>query len=381
MTAWPEARLAAYRCADPLTPVTLAVEESLGCVLAAPLWSLVALPPFDTSAMDGWAVRGPGPWRVVGRVLAGHPAATGLDDGQAVEIATGAQVPAGTDGVLPYEAGVAVGDEVTGPAPQGRHVRRTGEESPARTALLDAGTVLTPVALGLAASVGHDELLVHAPPRVAALVTGDELLRSGLPGDGRIRDGVGPLLPGALAGCGARLAGVDHLGDDPTWLRKAIEEADADVVVTTGASSVGRADFLPLVLEQLDAALVVNGVTVRPGHPQLLARLADGRFVVGLPGNPLAALAGMVTVLVPLLARLGGRPMPELGTARLTEALTASTSTRLVPVTVRRGLARPTGHVGAAMLRGAATADAFAVVPPDQDLAPGDDVDFAALPR
>jgi molybdopterin molybdotransferase len=260
-------------------------------------------------------------------------------------------------------------------------VRRTGEECPARTALLPAGTLVSPMVLGLAAAVGHDVLTVHPLGRVTALVTGDELLRAGLPGDGRVRDAVGPLLPGAVTAAGGRLLGIRHLGDDAEVLRQAVQDADADVVVTSGASSVGRADFLLSVLDTLGADVLIGSVAVRPGHPQVLARLADGRLLVGLPGNPLAALAGLVGLLGPVLAGLAGRPMPVSGTARLTDPLRgAPHDHRLVPVRRSGDLARPTGHGGAAMLRGAAGADAFAVVAPGCDLAAGDRVEVLPLP-
>ena len=378
---WPVAREIAHAAGVPLPPVEVPLADAAGCVLAAPLWSLVPLPPFDTAAMDGWAVRGAGPWRVVGRVLAGSVLDRALSDGQAVEVATGAQVPAGTDAVLPYEHAVSAGAEVVGEVTPGRHVRRAGEECAARTTVLPAGALLTPAALGLAAAVGHDALAVHPRPRVHCLVTGDELLPAGLPGNGRVRDAVGPLLPGAVAAAGGVLAGLDRLGDDADLLRKAVADTDADLVVTTGASSVGRADFLPVVLRALGAELLVDGVRVKPGHPQVLARLGDGRLLVGLPGNPLAALAGVATVLAPVLAGLAGRALPALSSARLTDAVSAAAgSHRLVPVAVRDGLARPTGHAGAAMLRGAAVADAFAVVPPDVDLPAGAGVELLPLP-
>lgn len=378
---WPEARQRAYDVAGPLDPVEVELSAAVGCVLADALWSLVPIPAFDTAAMDGWAVRGPGPWRLVpGAVLAGAGPADALPDGAAVEVATGAMVPAGTEAVLPYEHGAAAAGELVGTVEPGRHVRWTGEESAARTALLPAGTLVSPAAAGLAASAGHDRLRVHPLPRVAALVTGDELLRSGLPGAGRTRDAVGPLLPAVVASYGGVLVSLDHLGDDPDVLAKALADADADVVVTTGASSVGRADFLPMALRALGAELVVDGVRVRPGHPQVLARLPDGRLVVGMPGNPLAALAAAVTVLAPALAALAGRDRPRTSTVRTTDALPAATAShRLVPVTVRGDLARPTGHAGASMLRGAALADAFAVVPPGADLPAGSTVELLPL--
>jgi len=222
-------------------------------------------------------------------------------------------------------------------------------------------------------------LRVHPSPRVVALVTGDELLTSGLPGDGRVRDAVGPLLPGVVAAYGGRLVALRRVGDSREELRAALSAADADLVLTSGASSVGRADHLAHVLADLGAEVLVDGVDVRPGHPQTLARLPDGRLLVGLPGNPLAALSALVTLVAPLLARLGGRAAPALARAVLTDPVPgARTGTRLVPVRLSDGLARPTGHAGAAMLRGAAVAHALAVV--DGDHAAGDVVRLLPLP-
>lgn len=354
MTSWPDARRAASTAAPSMPPVEVPLAQARGRSLAGPLWSLTPLPSFDSAAMDGWAVRGAGPWRQVGRVLAGAPSLPPLRDGQAVEVATGSQVPAGCEGVLPYEGGVLVGRDLIGEPPAGRHVRWTGEECAPQTALLPSGTVMTPAAVALAAAAGHDTLVVQGRPRVTALVTGDELLGSGLSGGGRVRDAIGPLLAAQLD-----LADLRHLPDDPEVLRRAIERADSDVVITSGASSVGRADFLPVVLRDLRAELLVDGVAVQPGHPQVLARLVDGRLLVGLPGNPLAALCALVTVVSPLLG-----PVAETD-VHLTEPLARHRSSyRLVPVRVHGDRARPTGFGGSAMLRGAALADGFAAVGP-----------------
>jgi molybdopterin molybdotransferase len=376
--AWDAARRAAWEVAAPLGPVDLPLAEALGAALAEPLWALAPLPAFDTAAMDGWAVRGRGPWRVVGRTLAGDPLPPPLADGEAREVATGAGVPADCDGVVRREDGVVLDGELAADPPHGRHVRRAGEECAPRTAVLPAGTVLRPAALGLAAALGHDRLRVRPLPRVAAVVTGDELLATGLPGGGKVRDAVGPLLPGAVTAYGGRLERVEHVGDDRAALVAALRRADADLVLTSGASSTGPADHLAGALAELGAELVVDGVDVRPGAPQTLARLPGGTLLVGLPGNPLAALAALATCAAPALAALSGRPLPALGCARLTEAVPGGAGTRLVPVRLSRGLARPTGHAGAAMLRGAATADAFAVV--RGAVAAGDSVAVLPLP-
>ncbi len=389
--AWQDAwRLAGS--APALPPATVAVADAAGEVLAERLWARSPLPSFDCSAMDGYAVRGPGPWRVVGRVLAGGAglAALGggagggdLADGTGVEVATGAPVPGGCEGVVPYEAGVRVDDELTAPAPLGRHVRRRGEEVPALTALLPAGTLLSPAAAGLAAAVGTDRVLVAARPRVAVLVTGSELVLSGAPGGGRVRDALTPLLPPSLAAAGALVGAVSVLPDDADVLSAAVERAcaAADLVVVSGSTAAGPADLLRPVLAGLDAVREVDGVACRPGHPMLLARLPTGTWVAGLPGNPLAALAATVTLVVPLVAALRGLPVPAPTPARTARPLTAHPrDTRLVPVRRRAGVALATGHDGPAMLRGAALADGFAVVGPGADVPAGADVDVLDLP-
>lgn len=378
MTSWAQARVVAHAAATPLPAVDVALEAALGRELAEPLWALAPLPSADTAAMDGWAVRGPGPWRVSGRTLAGDPPPPALADGQAREVATGAVVPADCEGVVPVEHGVLCDGELTAEPPGGRHVRRQGEECPPRTAVLAAGLRLRPVALGLAAALGHDTVRVRPLPRVVAVVTGDELLVGGLPRDGLVRDAVGPLLPGIIEAYGGRLTALVRVGDRREAVRQAIAQAGADLVLTSGASSRGPADHLAPVLAELGAQVLLAGVDVRPGAPQTLARLPDGRLLVGLPGNPLAALAALVTCVAPVLAGLAGRALPELGHARLVSAVAADRGTRLVPVRVSGDLARPTGHDGAAMLRGAAGADALAVV--ETDLPAGALVRLVPLP-
>ncbi|MHA6631312.1 molybdopterin molybdotransferase MoeA [Pseudonocardia sichuanensis] len=362
---WDAARERAHAAAAPLPPVLLPLAEAAGTVLAAPLVAAGDLPPVDRSAMDGYAVRGPGPWTVLGAVGPGARPPAGLRAGEAWAVVTGSALPAATDAVLPDEDAVRTGDRLTGAVAPGRHVRRAGEECAAREELVPAGAVVRPPVLGLAAALGADALRVHPRPRVAALVTGDEIVTSGRPGPGRVRDAIGPMLPGLVAQAGGRVAARVRLPDSRATLVAALRDADADLLVVTGSSAAGPADHLHAALAALGAELLVDGVACRPGHPQSLARLADGRMVVGLPGNPLAALAAFLTLAGPVLAGLRGAALPALVAAPVPGGLARhATRTRLVPVQVRPGGVETVGHGGAAMLRGAAVADALAVVDP-----------------
>ncbi|MFD0777032.1 molybdopterin-binding protein, partial [Streptomonospora algeriensis] len=187
--------------------------------------------------------------------------------------------------VLPYEQATvssAGGGRVLGEIAVGKHVRRAGEDTFAGDTVVPAGTTVTPAVIGLAASLGHDTLLVRRP-RVAVLVTGDEIAVSGRPGSGRVRDAIGPMLPGIAASAGAEPAG------EPQFLPDALEPMAAalraaqhdgtDVVVVCGASSKGPADHLRAALAEVGATVVVDGVACRPGHPQLLARLGESGTV------------------------------------------------------------------------------------------------------
>ncbi|MCT6781381.1 molybdopterin molybdotransferase MoeA [Streptomyces sp. CS7] len=376
-TDWEKARAAA-RAVPSLPPVARDLADALGHALAEPLTALTDLPPFDTSAMDGWAVAGPGPWRLRGGgVLAGGQPEP-LRPGTAVAIATGARLPEGADAVLRREDGeddagsglLLDRSACPGPPAPGRDIRPRGQECRADDPLLPAGTSVTPTVLGLAAAAGYDRLTVHRRPRVDLLVLGDELLATGPPRGGRIRDALGPLLPAWLSGQGADVVGRPLLPDGFGPLYEAVRDSTADVVVTTGSTAAGPVDLLHDALRAVGARLLVDSVAVRPGHPMLLAELppgADGRarHLVGLPGNPLAAVAGAVTLAVPLLRRLGGHvdagPLDAVCAAALPGH---PRDTRLLPVRRTGRAVAPLPFDGPAMLRGLALADGLAVVPP-----------------
>ncbi len=411
-TPWPEARARAARAgtearaATDRPPVRVPLGQALGRTLAEPLRALTDLPSFDSSAMDGWAVAGPGPWTVREEsVLAGHAGAAALAPGEAVRIATGGRVPAGATAVVrsehsrtgTSEAGTVLlhplRDVVTG-----QDVRPRGQECRAGDVLLPAGTPVTPAVLGLAAAAGYDEAAVLPRPSVEVLVLGDELLTSGLPHDGLIRDALGPMLGPWLTALGAEVLATRRIGDDAEALYAAVTGSTADLVVTTGGTAAGPVDHVHRVLDRAGALLLVDGVKVRPGHPMLLARLDAGRHLVGLPGNPLAAVSGLLTLAAPLLAALaepaprGSAPQdpaprgpaeaPQVSPYRLPvgEGVQGHPyDTRLVPVVHRDGVVVPLRYHGPAMLRGIAAADAMAVVPPG-GAEPGRRLDLLALP-
>uniref|UniRef100_UPI002FDBD81C molybdopterin molybdotransferase MoeA n=1 Tax=Streptomyces sp. IBSBF 2394 TaxID=2903532 RepID=UPI002FDBD81C len=374
-TPWPEARATAQRAARAAaraarrTPVAVPLDAALGLTLAAPLAALTDLPSFDTSAMDGWALAGPGPWEVRDEgVLAGHAEPAPLTDGEAVRIATGARIPADTTAVLRTEHGRT--DErgrlhPTREVGHGQDIRPRGQECRSGDQLLPVGTLATPAVLGLAAAAGYDTLTAVPRPRVDVLVLGDELLTEGLPHDGLIRDALGPMLPPWLRALGAEVRAVRRIGDDARALHRAVTASDADLIVTTGGTAAGPVDHVHPTLRRIGAELLVDGVEVRPGHPMLLARLKDDQHLVGLPGNPLAAVSGLLTLAEPLLRTLAARPAPEPYTLPLRDAVQGHPyDTRLVPVVLRDEGAVPLHYNGPAMLRGVAAADALAVVPP-----------------
>jgi molybdopterin molybdotransferase len=389
LTPWASARLAAYAAPEPLAHDTVPLADALGCALAVPLRGLTPLPAFDCAALDGYAVGSTsGPWRVIGRVLAGHGDSRPLRPGHAAEVATGAPIPAGTVAVLPYESVDRDGDLVSAAGGEeivaGRHIRSVAEDVPTGTDLAPAGTPVTPALQGLAAGVGLDVLHVRPRPRVGALITGDEIISSGRSGHGLVRDGVGPQLPGLVRWLGGELTFAMPVPDTPAGgLAAAMEAAtDVEVVLTCGGAARGPADRLPAALDRVGARTLVSGVACRPGRPQRLARLADGRWLVGLPGSPYAALVAALTLLGPLVAGLTGRPLPALRTAPLTVPPPGGGTagrTRILPVRwARGGAVEPLGRDRPGNLWGAALADALAVV---RDGWAGDPVPLLELPR
>ncbi|GIG70974.1 molybdopterin molybdotransferase MoeA [Phytomonospora endophytica] len=387
---WAAARRTTYEAGllAKLLPVRYPIGQADGATLAEALRTLTPLPAFPTSSVDGYAVRGEGPWRLSGRVLAGGEPGE-LRDGTAVEIATGAMVPERTERLIRVEnATVADGhvsvENIPGPRVD---VREIGEEAGSGEELLPEGHPVTPGVIGLAASCGHDLISVRPKPRAALLIFGDELAVTGPPGHGRVRDALGPSLPSMLAHAGAepvpgfRPRGPidDTLEAHVSALRAALD--DADVVCTTGGTMHGPVDHLHPALAELGASYVVNTVAVRPGFPMLVAALPGDRFVVGLPGNPQSAIVAVVSLVLPLLAGLSGRDFPATSTVELGADIAGRGDyTHLSLVKINGRKAYPLPHAGSAMLRGLAAADGFAIIPPGEHGSAGQQVGFVRIP-
>jgi molybdopterin molybdotransferase len=392
---WDKARTVTYEAGRAAVgaPQRVRLADADGRTLAEPLVTRTDLPAFPTSSIDGWAVRGAGPWRPVGRILAGHTAGPLTDGGTCVEIATGAMVPDGTDAVIRVEnSTVDATGLVTGEPRPGPEWRRTGEEAARGEHLLPAGTPVDPAVIGLAASCGWDELSVRSLPAAALLVFGDELLTTGPPGAGRVRDALGPLVPAWLRRYGATVDAAAVIGPVQDTLEAHVDAirsalAVADVVCTTGGTMNGPVDHLHPALAELGAEYVVNTVAVRPGFPMLLARVPgpDGRprFLAGLPGTPQSAVIALVSLVAPLLAGLHGRDPVTLPTVELAEPVPGRggyTHLALAALDHDGRTARPVPHVGSAMLRGLSRAHGFVVIRPDAAGKPADVVPFLPLP-
>lgn len=302
--------------AEPLPTEEVLLESAAGKILAAPLVSLVDLPPFPSSAMDGYAVVAadtPGTLSIVDKVAAGRPSARTLGPGEAIEISTGGVVPGGADTVVPVERVVVTSDEVSLPdaVVQGDNIRSRGGDVRAGDEILAAGVVLTPARIAAAAACGIRLVEVHRAPRVVIVATGSELRAPGEPlGPGQIYESNGIMLAAAVEEAGASAARLSPTEDSVAAHEEALTRAlEADVVVTSGGVSVGPHDLVRAVEARLGVEEVFWGVAMRPGKP-LAFGVRGSTLVFGLPGNPVSALVGCLLFVLPALRALQGHPDP-----------------------------------------------------------------------
>ena len=361
---WDLALALSFESAVPKSAIQLPLAQAINMVLAQELTADIDLPPAHTAMMDGYAVFGSGPWRIVGELHAGSFLPY-LETGCALKVSTGAHLPPHCSFVIPQEMATLFDGDVASKNSftPGQHIRQPGDEALAGECIAAAGTLLTPAIAGLAASSGIDEVSVYQSPTVAVVVTGSELATAGTPGPGQIRDSLSVQVTPWAQYLGATVNSSINCTDDLTALKEAIKNSDGDIVIVTGGSSFGEHDYLRPALEQLGATYVVSEIWMRPGHPTLLAKLPDGKLVAGLPGNPLAALVSFMTVVAPALRGLSGQSEYRMAKVALAKDF-ACDRTRVVPIVVTSGMAEMTEFRGSAMLRGLSHADALGVISP-----------------
>ncbi len=360
---WSEARKVAALSASVLPFESVPLPNCVDRILAGDLISLVDLPTYNTSAMDGYAVAGSGPWKIVGEIKAGAPRNELLTLGTAVGIATGAVIPEGTFAVLRWENALVIEGVLSGQVVGGADIRPAALECRRGEVIAEAGTLLSPAWIGLLASAGFDALDVIRQPQVEIILLGDELQLEGIPANGLVRDSLGPQLPAWLLRMGVEITSINYVADEVSLVIEAISKAcaRADVVITTGGTADGPRDHVHAAVEALNGDLIIDRVKVRPGHPMLLAKLGEVSLL-GLPGNPQSAIVALMTLGKPLFDSLLGRPTNYLqGVLTGREIVTPNGFTRLVLGNVHGVEFEESQYLGSAMLRGLAHSSGFAV--------------------
>ena len=383
-----EAREEVLAAVRPLPAELVPIQTVLGRVLAEDVAAERPVPPFDNSAMDGFAVAA-GPagrrLRVVGESRAGLPAEAAPAEGEALRISTGALAPEGTEAVVPVEQVIEEGDAIVLAAEvrPGQHLRRAGEDMREGAVVLRAGTVVRAAEVGVAVGAGRADLRCARVPRVAIVATGDELLPPGTPlGPGQIHDSNALTLAALTTGAGAG-ARTWQAEDTPEATREVLAAAlvDADVLIVSGGVSVGPHDHVKGALDALGVQERFWRVALRPGKPTWFGT-RDDQLVFGLPGNPVSAMVTFLLFVRPALARLQGAPAEAARRrARLAVALPRHADRdEAVRVRLEGDLATPTGPQGSHQLTSMLRADALAIVPRGAgEIAAGAEVDVEPI--
>ncbi|MEV6429371.1 NTP transferase domain-containing protein [Nocardia sp. NPDC051463] len=369
-------RLTAYR-AD--------LRSVRGAALAAPLSAVGPLPRFDVSAMDGYAVAGNGPWRLRRDVgFAGGKRPVGLLTGEAVRVATGAHVPDGTTHVVRDEFARIDANNNTlhrlPDTPVREDIRRRGEDRGRGDLIAPEGTPVSATLISAAASVEATEALVRGPVRARIVMTGDEIRSRGPLRAGQTRDSIGPVLPDMLSWYGIHTIARVHLRDTPNGFDEVLTAAtDCDVLVVVGATGGGAADQLRGALTRAGARILVHRLRLRPGGSTVVAELPSGTAVLGLPGNPFAAVA-ILMALAPALVdgRIGSPPRRALTGPLHNAAEIAGPVPRIVPARIDQGGGwHGDAHFRTTHLGGLVDRDGVVIVP--TEATDGDQVEFLPL--
>jgi molybdopterin molybdotransferase len=391
LLSWTQARLVAHAAGKPLPFATARLDESHGSLLGDALLAISDEPSADVAEFDGYALCAAGPWTTIN--LAPDVA---LPQHYATKLRAFEPIPPHTDAVLPTSQGqlreiqpgehqLIAFDSLNGTPDEnarpefGSGIIRQAAIASAGRELVPADSLITPQVISLAAAAGYDHLRICRPPIVSTLIIGASLLEQGTPRGGRVRDALGISIPAFVGALGAR--GNPHVRAPETrdLLLEEIEDSHADLLITTGSTAPGGENLLRNVLRDLAAHWLIDGVTMTPGAQVLLARLPDGKLLLGLPGDPRGALTALLTVAPPLVAGLRGAKWSEsTQTAVLIEETPLpeyAEDTAIVPIRVTTSAAGRTAQVlhasGPAGLNGWANATDFAVVPPGMG-SPGD---------
>jgi len=383
------------RAVELLPAVKLPLDKARGLVLARDIVADRDLPPFDRSAMDGYAVRAadtagaPVKMKVAGEIVPGRESDADAGPGEAARIMTGAPVPPWADAVQIVEVCresdgfVEIGEAVE----PGRNIAPRGEDASAGDVLLEAGALVTPGVAALAASVGAVEIDVRRRPRVTIAATGDELVdRGSSPSPAQIRNANGPSLAARLQAAGAEVHDGGITSDTREEISRVISEGpSADAVVLSGGVSKGRYDFVKDVLEEAGADILFSGVSMKPGKPTTAAMLG-GSLVFALPGNPVSCLVTAELFVVPALRAMMGMasPLPLIIRAELLGGIAAdSDRTFFYPAKLgwQDGVpgVTPVRYHGSGDFADFAGAEALVIVPPQRDLQRNEIVDIIPL--
>lgn len=416
----------------PLDPIELQLLDAQGCVLVEDITVPVALPPFDNSSMDGYAVRAadttaadrdaPVSLTVIGDIAAGHGELPAVGPGQAARIMTGAPVPPGADAVVPVEwtdggagegpaaamrAHSAAPEDAGGevrvhrPAAAGAHIRTRGSDVTEGEQALQAGTVLGPSQIGLLAAIGRGTVRVRPRPRVVVLSTGSELVQPGEAlGPGEIHDSNSFQLTAAARAAGALAYRVGAVADDADTLRSTLEDQliRADLLVTSGGVSVGAYDVVKETLTALsatedDGSPLAGGtvefrtLAMQPGKPQGFGLIGPDRIpLLALPGNPVSSYVSFELFVRPALRVLMGLPDVHRPTlrARITDGIASSPEGRRQFLRglydADAGTVAPVGGAGSHLIKAMAHANALIVVPEEStEVAADSEVDVVLL--
>jgi molybdopterin molybdotransferase len=370
--AWLDAQL------QPLAVEDVPLRIAAGRVLANSVVSDVDVPGFDRATMDGYAVAAastegaaaysPLPLTVIGDSMPGSPFQGSVSAGEAVRVMTGAPMPQGADAVLPAEW-IEAGISALAAVSPGKNVGRRGEDIVRGTTLLEPGRVLRPQDLGVLSSVGQGTAQVVRRPRVRLAVTGNELLPSGSQPHGfHIADANGPMLAALIERDGGVVDFPGLVRDDANAILEALQ-ADADIVIVSGGSSVGIEDLAPMLVAQ-QGELAVHGIAMRPSGPTGLGRIGH-RLVFLLPGNPVSTLCAYDFFAGRAIRALGGRSKAwpyRAARGRLNRKISSPIG-RLdyARVKIADGMVEPIAIAGASLLSSTTRADGFVIVGDDSE--------------